>query len=128
LDELEQCLVRALRRRLQDRRERLRWLTGRTALVSPAARLSQQLLRLKNLDERLNRAWRHAFDSRREKLLPLVRTLNAVSPLATLERGYAIVTAEAGEILRDAADVQPGSIIEARLARGRVRAKVEAAS
>jgi exodeoxyribonuclease VII large subunit len=128
LDELEQCLVRALRRRLQDHRERLRWLTGRAALVSPAMRLSQQLLRLKNLEERLNRAWRHAFDSRREQLLPLIRTLNAVSPLATLERGYAIVSVEGGEILRDAADARPGSIIEARLARGRVRAKVEAAS
>jgi exodeoxyribonuclease VII large subunit len=128
LDELEQCLVRALRRRLQDHRERLRWLTGRAALVSPATRLGQQLLRLKNLEERLNRAWRHAFDSRREQLLPLVRTLNAVSPLATLERGYAIVSVEGGEILRDSADARPGSIIEARLARGRVRAKVEAAS
>jgi exodeoxyribonuclease VII large subunit len=128
LDELEQCLVRALRRRLHDHRERLRWLTGRAALVNPAARLSQQVLRLKNLQERLNRAWRHVFDSRREQLLPLVRTLNAVSPLATLERGYAIVIAAGGEILRDAAHVQPGSIIEARLARGRIRAKVEAAS
>jgi exodeoxyribonuclease VII large subunit len=127
LDELEQCLVRALRRRLQDHRERLRWLTGRAALVNPAARLSQQLLRLDNLEVRLNRAWRHALNSRREKLAPLIRTLNAVSPLATLERGYAIVIAEGGEILRDAADVQPGSIIEARLARGRIRAKVEAA-
>jgi exodeoxyribonuclease VII large subunit len=83
---------------------------------------------LQNLDQRLNRAWRHALDSRREKLLRFERTLNAVSPLATLARGYAIVSAEGGEILRDAADAQPGSMIEARLARGRVRARVEGAS
>jgi exodeoxyribonuclease VII large subunit len=55
----------------------------------------------------------------------LVRTLNAVSPLATLDRGYAIVSTEAGGILRDAAHAKPGTIIEARLARGRLRAKVE---
>jgi exodeoxyribonuclease VII large subunit len=128
LDELEQCLVRALRRRLQEHRERLRWLTGRAALASPAVRLSQQSLRLKNLTEQLNRAWRYTLDSKREKLLPLVRTLNAVSPLATLERGYAIVSIDGGAILRDAADARPGTIIEARLARGRIRAKVEAAS
>jgi hypothetical protein len=30
--------------------------------------------------------------------------------------------------LRDAADAKPGTIIEARLARGRIRAKVEAGS
>jgi exodeoxyribonuclease VII large subunit len=128
LDELEQSLVRALRRRLQEHRERLRWLTGRAAQVSPSTRLAQQRLRLENLDQRLYRAWRHAFNSRRERLLPLVRTLNAVSPLATLERGYAIVSVEGGEILRNAAHAKPGTIIEARLAQGRVRAKVEGTS
>jgi len=128
LDELEQCLVRAVRRRLQEHRERLRWLTGRSALVSPSTRLTQQRLRLEILDQQLSRAWRHVLNSKRERLLPLMRTLNAVSPLATLERGYAIVSLEGGEILRNAADVKPGTIIEARLARGRVRAKIEGAS
>jgi exodeoxyribonuclease VII large subunit len=85
-------------------------------------------LRLQNLNQQLHRAGRHLLDSRREKLLPLIRTLNAVSPLATLERGYAIVSIQGGEILRDAAHVRPGAIIEARLAQGRLRAKVEGTS
>src|SRR6267142_1619802 len=97
------------------------------AQVSPSTRLQQQRLRLENLDQRLYRAWRLAFNSRRERLLPLVRTLNAVSPLATLERGYAIVSVESGEILRNAEHAKPGTIIEARLAQGRIRAKVEGA-
>jgi exodeoxyribonuclease VII large subunit len=128
LDELEQSLLRALRRRLQQHRERLRWLTGRAALVSPSNRLGQQRLRLENLDQRLQRALRRTLDSRREKLLPLVRTLNAVSPLATLERGYAIVSIDGGGILRNAADAKPGTLIEARLAQGRLRARVEGSS
>jgi exodeoxyribonuclease VII large subunit len=128
LDELEQCLVRALRRRLQEHRERLRWLTGRAAQVTPSTRLAQQRLRLENLDQQLRRAGRHVLSSRRERLLPLIRTLNAVSPLATLERGYAIVSTENGAILRNAAHAKPGTIIEARLAQGRVRAKVEGTS
>jgi exodeoxyribonuclease VII large subunit len=127
LDELEQRLVRALRRRLQEHSERLRWLAGRAALVSPAARLTQQLLLLENLDQRLRRACRQVINVRHERLAPLVRTLRAVSPLATLERGYAIVSVEGGEILRNAADAKPGTIIEARLARGRLRAKIEGA-
>jgi exodeoxyribonuclease VII large subunit len=125
LDELEQCLVRAVRRRLQEHRERLRWLTGRAALVSPSTRLTQQRLRLEILDQQLSRAWRQTINSKRERLLPLIRTLNAVSPLATLERGYAIVSVEGGGILRNAAEVKPGTFIEARLARGKVRAKIE---
>jgi exodeoxyribonuclease VII large subunit len=106
----------------------LGWLAGRAAQVSPSTRLTQQLLRLKNLDQQLSRAWRQVIKSKRERLMPLVRTLNAVSPLATLERGYAIVRVEGGEILRNAAHVKPGAIIEARLAQGKVRAKVEGTS
>ena len=127
LDELEECLVRTLRRSLETHRERLRWLIGRAAFLSPAARLTQQILLLENLDQRLRRAWRQELSARRERLAPLVRTLRAVSPLATLERGYAIVSLNDGGILRDAAAVKPGTIVEARLARGRIRAKVERA-
>jgi exodeoxyribonuclease VII large subunit len=127
LDELEQSLIRALRRRLQERRERLRWLMGRAALLRPSTRLTQERLRLENLTERLYRGWQNAQSARRERLLPLVRTLSAVSPLATLERGYAIVSVEGGAILRNAGDAKPGTLIEARLAQGRLRARVEGA-
>lgn len=128
LDELEAALIRALRRRLQGIRERLTWLTGRAGLVSPAAHLAQQSQRLRNLEQRLARAALGNLRRARERLQPLTRTLNAVSPLATLERGYAIVSGEGGGILRDAAAAAPGTIIEARLARGRIRARVEDAS
>jgi exodeoxyribonuclease VII large subunit len=125
LDELEQRLSRTVRRQLQELRARLHWLTGRAAVVSPANRLTQQALRLRNLEQRLERASRETLRRARDRLLPLVRTLNAVSPLATLERGYAIVSTEDGRILRDATNAQPGMTIEARLGKGRLRAKVE---
>jgi exodeoxyribonuclease VII large subunit len=163
-------LQRALLRTLQSRSERLRWLIGRAAQVSPVARLTQQSQRLDELEQRLSRSirrllserrselrerrsalWqaspiarvqaavaRHAFlvtrlrsaalatlRRSRERFVPLLRTLNAVSPLATLQRGYAIVATAEGRILRDAADAAPGSIIEARLAHGTLRARVE---
>jgi exodeoxyribonuclease VII large subunit len=162
-------LRRALTRRVEARRERLRWLVGRAALVSPSARLAQQTQRLDDLELRLSRSLRQILADRRshlgeyrsrlwqlspvahvrstaarqaalfarlraatlaqlhrarERFAPLVRTLNAVSPLATLDRGYAIVS-QGGTILRNAADAAPGSLIEARLAIGKIRAKVE---
>lgn len=128
LDELEQSLVRALRRRLDELGERLRWLMGRAAQASPIGRVRDAHARHGALFARLQAAGLEQIRRARERLLPLVRTLNAVSPLATLQRGYAIVSQESGEILRDAADAKPGTTIEARLARGRVRAKVESAS
>jgi exodeoxyribonuclease VII large subunit len=45
-------------------------------------------------------------------------------PLATLARGFAIVTREDGSLVSDASTVAPGEEIEARLATGRLRARV----
>jgi len=53
-----------------------------------------------------------------------MRTLNAVSPLATLERGYAIVTDTGAHVVTDASTLAPGVQIAARVARGSVRATV----
>ena len=128
LDEFEQRLLRALRRGLQQQAERLRWLAGRAAVASPSLRLNQQRVRLETLQQRLLRGGRQVTQAKRERLLNLLRTLTVVGPLATLQRGYAIVTNEAGDILRDAVDAKPGTLIEARLAHGKLRAKVQAPS
>jgi exodeoxyribonuclease VII large subunit len=58
------------------------------------------------------------------QLTTQTQVLNTVSPLATLERGYAIVTRADGSVLQDAAEVQSGDEIEARLKRGSVRARI----
>ena len=52
------------------------------------------------------------------------RTLQTASPLATLARGFAIVTRADGSLLRDTAAVRPGELIEARVASGRLQAQV----
>ncbi|MGA1384451.1 MAG: exodeoxyribonuclease VII large subunit, partial [Steroidobacteraceae bacterium] len=65
------------------------------------------------------------LDTLRQTLTTLARTLDAVSPLATLDRGFALVTRVSdGVLLRDAKAVTAGDLIDARLAKGRVRAKV----
>ncbi len=55
----------------------------------------------------------------------LGRALHAVSPLATLDRGYAIVTDNAtGRILRSAGDTSNGAAIRTQLASGTLIATV----
>ena len=51
------------------------------------------------------------------------RALHTVSPLATLERGYAIVTHD-DTIVRNAADVKSGELLKSRLAKGNIYSKV----
>jgi len=53
-----------------------------------------------------------------------VRHLRALSPQRTLERGYAVVTAADGTVLRRAADLSPGDAIDVRLAEGSLVASI----
>jgi exodeoxyribonuclease VII large subunit len=53
------------------------------------------------------------------------RALETLSPLAILERGYALVFDDAGQLVKDASLVKPGEEITARLARGEIQARVK---
>jgi exodeoxyribonuclease VII large subunit len=96
-------------------------LLGRS---SPARRLTPLQQRLDVARRRLPVAVQRRLQSAHERFERSLRTLNAVSPLATLERGYAIITDAGTHVVTDAAVLTPGARIEARLARGSVRATV----
>jgi exodeoxyribonuclease VII large subunit len=53
-------------------------------------------------------------------------SLEALSPVAILNRGYALVFDGEGQLVKDAAELRAGDEMSARLARGRVRARVTA--
>jgi exodeoxyribonuclease VII large subunit len=53
-------------------------------------------------------------------------TLQALSPMAILNRGYALVFDAQGQLVKDAMRLHPGDDISARVARGRLRARVTA--
>ena len=128
LDDLEQRLLRSVRHLLADRRSSLGDHRTRLWQASPVLRVQKAGARHAALSVRLQAAATARVRRARERLLPLLRTLNAVSPLATLERGYAIVSGADGRILRDAAAAPPGTLIEARLEQGSLRARVESNS
>ncbi len=60
----------------------------------------------------------------RALLAPLEANLTQLSPLRILERGYAIVQNEAGQVVKSPADAPVDSAIAVRLARGGLGAKV----
>jgi len=53
-------------------------------------------------------------------------SLEALSPVAILNRGYALVFDAKGQLVKDAARLEPGDELSARLSRGRVRVRVTA--
>lgn len=55
----------------------------------------------------------------------MMTALQSLSPLAILDRGYALIFDSSAQLLKDAAQVQPGDQITARLARGEIQATVK---
>jgi exodeoxyribonuclease VII large subunit len=125
LDELELRLGAAVRGGLLLRSHGLAARRAELVSHSPQALLSGIGRRLDVMAARLMPALAARVEQSRSRFGGLARALHAFSPLATLERGYAIVALAAdGRVIRDAGEAAPGSEIEARLARGRLRARV----
>jgi len=126
LDELEQRLQQALYRRLERLRLRLTGLDTRLRAHTPIPRIRQAEHHRQALAQRLETAMQHRLDHAAQQLGSAARALHAVSPLQTLERGYALVQRQSdGEIIRRAAQLQPGEKIEAVLSEGRLLCRVE---
>ena len=123
LDDLAQRLSAAVRACSHGDTVRLAELQARLAHCSPRHRVQEYGARAARLQARLTHAAGASVARLAHRLALAQRGLHTVSPLATLDRGFAIVTGAAG-ILVDAATVDPGSEIEARLARGTLTARV----
>jgi exodeoxyribonuclease VII large subunit len=128
LDELEQRLIRVVRSDLGERKRTLLQLAAELRQHSPALRVANARRRLDVASASIESCVRQHLEKYGKRLAVAGRTLDAVSPLATLERGYAIVTDSKGTVITNAQDVRAGQIIEARLTKGSVRARVERAT
>ncbi|MBW4051131.1 MAG: exodeoxyribonuclease VII large subunit [Proteobacteria bacterium] len=124
LDDLEQRLTSAAHAVLHTRRHRLN--DAYTSLIqhSPEHLAREYRRRYEGLDSRLDRVMKEYVSRLGHRVDLADRTLKAASPLATLARGFAIVTREDGALVTDARSVPAGVEIEARLASGRLRARV----
>ncbi len=124
LAHLRHRLLAVLRERRQADRSRLERLHARLLARHPQQRLPLLQRRLAEQSQRLRQAMARQLERERHALQEAARTLHAVSPLATLERGYAILFAADGKVLRSARDAEPGSALRARLADGELPLRV----
>ncbi len=119
VDDLEQRFRLALRGQLREARAGLAELRARLHRHVPQHRILQLQTRFTGVRHRLQAAIHHEVEHRRQLFASTTRALHAISPLATLERGYAIVTnVPGGQVLRSTEAVGPGDRVQARLAKG----------
>lgn len=118
MQSLYQRQLRDYARRLDVAAARIRHYDFRRSLVITRTKLESGT-------DALLRAMRMRVAEQRSMLSRLSGKLDSLSPVQILERGYALVFDSNGELVKDAAQLQPNDRISARVARGSFTAKVD---
>ncbi|NYI42288.1 exodeoxyribonuclease VII large subunit [Demequina lutea] len=121
-------MLGALSSRLGRERERITDLRSRPVLAQPVRMLAPHRDVVSLARSGLRAAVSGAIARARSDTSTSVAALNALSPQSTLERGYAVVRTEKGDIVRAHNDVAVGGHLSIRLARGNLDADVTAVS
>jgi exodeoxyribonuclease VII large subunit len=124
LDELHLRLASAAERRLRLPTQRLALLTARLRRQNISVRIATTHRRLQAATQRLQSTATQTIATHQTRLNRASARLEGLSPLAVLSRGYALVYASDGTLLRSAADTNTGDTIRARLAQGTLEATV----
>lgn len=123
LEAVRHRLELALARGREARALRLSHLSHRLARGLPRTDRADTALR--SLRDALERILRTALRERAARMDTLGAQLGQLNPEAVLGRGYAIVRDASGAVVMDAGLLAAGEVIEARLARGAIAARVE---
>ena len=123
LDDITSRIQQAVRIIFSEQHKTLLQLSGRMNQHNPIQKIRVSSEKNHYLNEQLRRCISTILQAKKATLEQQGRALHTVSPLATLERGYAIVTHN-DTIVRNAADVKTGELVKSRLAKGNLYSKV----
>lgn len=118
LDHLEMRLNKATLHRLHVIQTQLSHLRGLLQQHTPAHELNRTHLVMTNLKQRLTHYMNNTLAHYQQRINALGQQLHIVSPLATLDRGYAIVSDTKEKVVRKATSVKQGDTVYTRLAEG----------
>ena len=124
-DEMTSRLALGLRARLEQARKRYTAAHVRIASFDFRAKIGRLRIRLERVSAGLGVRADRMLRAKRERLDRLRLQLEERSPLRVLERGYAIATDAAGDVLRDAGQVALGDSVGIQLHRGRLSTEVK---
>lgn len=125
LDSISSAMATALQRQLKSARQHLQILSARPVLQSPQVYLDQRRNTLLTAQKHLILAHQNYLGGRRQHFIALTSKMDALSPLKVLTRGYAMVQKADREVVRSAAQVDPGERITIRISDGRLNAVVD---
>jgi exodeoxyribonuclease VII large subunit len=118
LDHLELRLQKATTHQLHVLQTKISELHGRLQQHTPTHELSRTQLLVDHLRQRLTQQITITLANYQQRMAAIGQQLHIVSPLATLERGYSIVTDVKKRVIRNAANVKKGDVVYAKVAEG----------
>ncbi len=124
VDDFIYRLEKAERRIIDQQRRRWEIAAAAVRHYDATRRLAAIREQLENRTAALAASFRTLLLQRRSRLERFAGELQALSPLAILDRGYALVFDSSGKLIKDAAQVEPGDEISAKLAQGIIDASV----
>ena len=113
----------AMQQQFRQKAQELERLSDRLKMQSPAHRQELAQQELAHLQQRLEKGMALRLEQCREQLAQQAARLEMLSPLKILGRGYALAY-HGEELVRSAAQVQPGDRLRLRLAEGEVMTEV----
>jgi exodeoxyribonuclease VII large subunit len=111
-----------LNRLIQAYHTQIRWvlrdLSSLLARNSPMSQIQSSAQRIDELERHLGTTARHMLQLSRSRLAGLVQQMSALNPMAVLERGYAIVTNQAGQSISRVGQVAGGEGLKVQVSDG----------
>ena len=123
LDYLERHLFQAAQYSLTQKQHQLHLLIARLQAQNPRLLFLQATTQVGRLESQLFQVMRNYLLIIKQRFHSQLVTLHAVSPLATLDRGYALVTHD-HRLLFDSKDADIGDLVTIRLAKGHLICEV----
>ncbi len=111
-----------LRGAIEKELHQLAALRSRPALADPRSGLTERHVEILAYRDRVRRTFGHRLDRGTDDLEHQIARVRALSPLATLRRGYAVLSDSDGRALSSVAGLSPGHEIHIRVADGRIGA------
>ncbi|WP_255472244.1 exodeoxyribonuclease VII large subunit [Quadrisphaera setariae] len=117
-------LRRTVLRLVESETTALAQLRSRPVLADPRALLAEPTRTVTDARERGRRALEGRLREQAGVLAGLAASVSALSPAAVLERGYAVLQTDEGQVVRSPEDAPTGEWLRARLARGSIVVEV----
>lgn len=117
-------MLRAVRQQLDREQHGLTALRSRPSLAAPYELVEERRAAVVELRGRSRRSLGHRLDRARDDLAHGLARVRGLSPLATLQRGYAVVTTDEGHVLAGVGSAAAGQALDVRVHDGRLRTQV----